>query len=87
MITVKKSEHESKVVVAREVLKQRAWYALCDLERGSDLRNVYKPLMICFCNLRSLQNYKTGEFQPEEYFNVLSSASETSIYSNINTTK
>lgn len=87
MITVKKQEHEDKVLVSIDTFKEKAWDALVHLEKGGDMYYVYKPVVIALNNLQALQNYKTGEFQPEEYFNVLSPVSETSIYSNINTIK
>lgn len=87
MITVTKKEHEDKVSSSLSVVKIRAWDCLCDLERGASIRDVYKSLSVSHCHLEAIRNYKTGEFQPEEHFNVLSPESETSIYSNINTIK
>lgn len=87
MITVKKQEHDDRVRVSTDTFKERAWSALASLERGEDVGVVYRGVIIAMSNLEALKGYKTGEFQPEEYFNVLSPVSETSIYSNINTIK
>jgi len=87
MITVINQEHQNKIEEAEDVLKVRSWAVLQQLELGVPISNLHQSLMITCCHLDALKNYETGEFQPEVFFNVLSSDGETAIYSGINTIK
>lgn len=87
MITVTKQEHEKLVASAEATLMVKAWAALCDMKSGVDVSKVSQGLAVAHCSLSTLEHYDTGEFNPEEFFNVLSPADVVGVYSSVNTIK
>lgn len=82
MITVKKEEYNSLVASSENILVSKCKLALDKLKKGEDIDNV--SLSVSYCNLITLRGYKTSEFNPEEYFNVLDPVHVVKSYSNIN---
>lgn len=85
MITITKQEHENMVASAEATLIAKCLSANSAMKRGEDVAALSKQLSVAYCNLISLENYKTSEFNPEEYFNIMDGYFVSKSYSNVNT--
>lgn len=69
MLTVTKEEHNDYISLSKEELMESGKHTLDKLEKGCGISD-----MKHFRNLNSIlsaiEYYKTGNFSPEEYFNV-----------------
>lgn len=84
MITVTKSEHELMVSAAEATLMVKAYSACQLLKKGEDIDRLSQPLSVAYCSLVSLENYRTGNFDSAEYFNVISPYGASKSFSNVN---
>lgn len=84
MITLTKEEHSVALATAEATFLVKAYDACQELKRGEDIDRISTPLGVAYCNLLLLENYKTGEFDPAEYFNVVSPYGASKSFSNVN---
>ena len=85
MLTLSKTEHENMVASAEATLVVKCQAALCDLKKGRDLSEVYLPLCVANSNLRSIRHFRTGKFDPAQYYNNVTPLQISGMYSNVNT--
>lgn len=85
MITVTQQEHKDMVASAEATLIAKCLNALCSLKKGEDVDVLSQPISVAYCNLISLEVYKTSEFDPESYFNVMDPTHLSGSFSNVNT--
>lgn len=87
MLTVTSNERDAMVASAEKILMDKSWSSFVFLERGGEVKSVNLDLSIAYCNLIAMENYKTGRFDPAEYFNVVDSDGFSGMYSEVNTLK
>ncbi|AIM37366.1 hypothetical protein KO02_12190 [Sphingobacterium sp. ML3W] len=84
MITVSAVEFEALLAKA-EVLFQEAVYAgYLAMKSGLGIDNVVCTIKPIYCALEALRGYKTGEFEPAEFYNVLDADEVSKIFNLIN---
>lgn len=81
MLTVTKEEHEDYLIESKMELANSGKHVLAKLKKGCDISNA-KHFRNMNSLVASIEYYKTGDFNPEEFFNVQTSDDIIKTYSN-----
>lgn len=85
MLTITSQEYSELLVSSEKILVDKAKKALSDLKKGRDISDVFLTLCSANANLQAIKHYRTGKFDPSEYYNNVSPLQISGMYSNINT--